>query len=287
MIADMMLEESSRQLRIEVVAQRARGEFGEASIREVKSRYFQILDENILIEQKPMGASFNLYVSFVYEEFMEYVLARSLWHQMLMENERVLPKDIIGIVKRLFTKEEKFVAVLGMAIYLGEFIVRQSPQEGLVYLDWLIEQQRIAMACRLIERWPRLSLSDDVFSRLFMMNDQGIHSPDVWRVIEPLSLAHWKMFWKRLHLLPLTGRLRPLRIFALLGRVGGGNTAAEKLETIKWIISILKKIPHARSGGDHTTGMKAIERIEERAKLAHYQDELKELPKLIRAAKRL
>ena len=53
------------------VARRAREVFGETSIRTLNTRYMQLRDEDIIIEEKPKGSIYVLTTGFVYDEFME------------------------------------------------------------------------------------------------------------------------------------------------------------------------------------------------------------------------
>ncbi len=112
MIATMMLADSERSIAVRHVAQRARTEFGEASIRTLHSRYIQILDEDILLEEKPVGSATNLNVSFVYEEFMEFIIAKSIWSELA--DSGISSAGAIDITKGLLKKEKEFISVLGV-----------------------------------------------------------------------------------------------------------------------------------------------------------------------------
>jgi len=84
-----------------------------------RSLYGRIRDEFIILEEKERGKGQNksLQVAFVYEEFMEYVMARSLmvdWAQADYSDTRILAE-----IKSLFEKYESFTQIFGVIVYLA------------------------------------------------------------------------------------------------------------------------------------------------------------------------
>src|SRR5439155_5489796 len=92
-------------------------------------------------------------------------------------------------------KEKRFISVLGITIFLGELLARLSPSEGVKFFEWLIHNNRIALACRLIERWPPKSMDEDVFGALLRAHRPTPNEDQVWRSIERLCLTHWSLLW--------------------------------------------------------------------------------------------
>ena len=83
-----------------------------------RSTYGRIRDEYIILEEKELGKSQrNLQVAFVYEEFMEYVMARSLiddWDQEGLDNTEI-SIEIENITK----KYNEFAQIFGVMVYLA------------------------------------------------------------------------------------------------------------------------------------------------------------------------
>jgi hypothetical protein len=69
----------------------------------------------------------------------------------------------------------------------------------------------------------------------------------------------------------------------------GIHTAQQKIDSIKWILNVLKHAGNLqyREGSEYISGCKAIHEIGLAAREAHYDDEIKELDRLLRAIKRL
>jgi len=83
------------------------------------SMYGRIRDEFIIVEEKERGRGRRkiLQVAFVYEEFMEYVMARSLmldWDQANLDEEAILAK-----IEALTGKYESFAQIVGVMVYLA------------------------------------------------------------------------------------------------------------------------------------------------------------------------
>ena len=83
-----------------------------------RSLYGRIRDEFIILEEKDVGKGKRLLqVGFVYEEFMEYVMARSLivdWDRRGLDEEGILAE-----IEQLTQKYDEFVQILGVMVYLA------------------------------------------------------------------------------------------------------------------------------------------------------------------------
>jgi HEAT repeat protein len=84
-----------------------------------RSVYGRIRDEYIVLEEKGRGGGQRkiLQVAFVYEEFMEYVMARSLIRDW--DRKNLGERAILNRIKALTDKYESFAQILGVMVYLA------------------------------------------------------------------------------------------------------------------------------------------------------------------------
>lgn len=98
-----------------------------------KSVYVRLLDEDIIIEE---GSSPNLdpWATFVYDEFMEYTMARGILNSIPVDESR---ENIQNLIQSLMLSYQKFKSVEGILGYLSIMLMeRQSP-----IWDYLITQK--------------------------------------------------------------------------------------------------------------------------------------------------
>lgn len=247
MLAMLMLERRARLLPLSVVADEAYKKFAESSLRQEDSRYNRILDEDILIEEQPSGSKMDLLdlkVGFVYDEFMEYVIAKAIWSSHSSEGNRMDSKIIISTANGLLPMEEQFISCQGIVLYLGELLAKRSGREGLKYLDWLISIDREDLACRLVVRWPITKTTEQIFERLIKIHRLGktnLIKKAAWKAMENVCLYLWDIFFSYINKMPLTGSFKPINVFATLRRVEGGPDPLKRFATIKWISKVLKE----------------------------------------------
>jgi hypothetical protein len=97
-------------------------------IKHLNSIYTKILDEDIILEEirseQFTKNPFNLfhkdqvYVTFVYEEYMEYIIACSIEKKMLHLNN----SQIIEEIEKIFDKEKSFINIFGIMLFLGNLL---------------------------------------------------------------------------------------------------------------------------------------------------------------------
>jgi Domain of unknown function (DUF4062)/NACHT domain len=286
-IARLMLTEHTRLLPVRRIGYQIRSEFQERTLRSIDSRYVQILDEDILLEQKPSGPELDLMVSFVYDEFMEYVIAKALWSEMC---ERVgVPdyEEVKHVANSLLDRQKLFISVLGIVVYLGELLATQSVKDGLNYIRWLISEKQEMLACRLFVRWPMRIMSDSVFLELIKLHQNSRNAriqSEAWRALEKLCLHHWKIFFDYITGMQLAGYSRPMFIFSSLGRVNGGPDPRVRLESVRWIVTVLKRVPETTGiseSGDYKSGLTAIKRIIANTKTSWTEEQFSQAEKLL------
>lgn len=91
---------------------------GEKNIYHKDSIYTKILDEDIILEEELTEESIEeTGVVFVYEEFMEYVMAREIFkrEKLYYKNEEEIFKVIEGLINDI----DKFSTIFGILVYLG------------------------------------------------------------------------------------------------------------------------------------------------------------------------
>ncbi len=90
-----------------------------------RSVYGRIRDEFIILEEQERGTGrrTSRQVAFVYEEFMEYVMARSLlrdWDRAQLSEEAILAE-----IEKLTGQYKSFAQILGVMVYLGVMLKEQ------------------------------------------------------------------------------------------------------------------------------------------------------------------
>jgi hypothetical protein len=192
MLALFMLHRRSRLISTEAVAQSARAQFGERSIRTPDSRYVQILDEDILIEERPLGDLNETVVSFVYDEFMEYIIARALWSDHVKGRADVVG-SVVAKSEELLSVRSEFISVVGVILYLGEMLARISASYLLDYLAALRHRGHPQLVCELAVRIAATRPRDDVFELIADMYERGTRKARhvAWQALELMAGAHW------------------------------------------------------------------------------------------------
>lgn len=88
---------------------------GEGDLSSERSVYLALLDEDIILEERPATAPNIRYVSFVYEAFMEYLVAKAI----LTYPEIYRLDSEQAIVSRLEEVSERWINAQGVAEFLG------------------------------------------------------------------------------------------------------------------------------------------------------------------------
>ncbi len=263
MVALMMLENKKRILPVKALLHKARKEFGESESRTVNSRYVQILDEDILLEEKPSGVEMRLKVGFVYDEFMEYVIAKALWSDLISKYRQITATEIKKLAEDLLLKKKEFVSVLGVITYLAELLLRQTHHQGVQFIDWLTRNKMESLSFR-ITRVPKDAIGEDLFDALTFIHKSASDrhlQKNVWDHIKGLHQQHWTFFYSYLQEMPLKGDLRPNRVFVFFRKVGCELTSEQVIETIKWIVSVFREQNYMTTHSettDYKSGIKTM-----------------------------
>jgi hypothetical protein len=285
MIARLMLDQCSRLVEVSTVSELAQRDFGERSLRVPESRYIHIIDEDILLEEELVGREFNPKVGFVYDEFMEYVIAKAVWSDLSQESNEPLIERLKHSVTGLLKKGRKFVSVAGVVIYLGELLARKSYSDALFFFDWLVAQNREDIACRSIVRWVTTGNGDAAFHRLLNLHKVGRSASirhEAWKAMESICLFHWEIFFQHIKGMELKGYYRLRNVASMLSRYGGGPTGTQALESIEWIVVAMRKESRKFSGlgipsnesSDITSGALAVSLILEMTTSEWNEEEL-------------
>ncbi|MGM0582893.1 MAG: DUF4062 domain-containing protein [Bacteroidota bacterium] len=263
-IADMMYDREERFIPIESLRKKMKDGLENHPIHSIRSMYVQVLDEDIIIEQKPYGTELNLKVEFVYDEFMEYVIAKSLWLKLLNSKNNTKLKDVIILTKKLLIKEKNFVSVAGVIVFIGELFAANNPRQKLEYIDWLIQKERIDLSFRIISRWPKSYIDQEVFKKLLYFYKHANNQNDrkeILHQLEPLSHDYWPIFFPFIMELE-TSFHSDLQRIKILGNVEGGPEK-EKIKSINWIYESFKdyKNPVFMPKNNVANAIKSINRI--------------------------
>jgi hypothetical protein len=125
------------------------------------SIYDQIIGENIIIEEYAHPYSLERSVRFLYDEFMEYVLARMLFEKVVQS--RMQHSIIDFIIDETVNCLDDFPSALGAIFFLDQIL---KPNEGIVnkFIKACFEAQKLPQPTQLIYAFGRLDLNnlDDV-----------------------------------------------------------------------------------------------------------------------------
>ena len=142
-----------------------------------RSVYGRIQDEFIILEEKEHGTgqSKEIQVAFVYEEFMEYVMARALiykWDQAGLDESAILNE-----IEALTGKYESFAQILGVMVYLALMLKKQR---NLALWPLLLSQgqkwqQVVFEAFRKLPEDQIDSNVLDTLEQMLRMDDENLH----------------------------------------------------------------------------------------------------------------
>ena len=148
-------------------------EIGQAGGREEqpgdrRSYYGRIRDEFIILEEVERGEGRQraCQVAFVYEEFMEYAMARSLIRDW--ERANLDERAILAAIEALTGKYGSFAQILGVIVYLGLML---KEQRGLALWSLLLNkgEQWRGVVFETFRKLPKDQLDAGVFDALLEM----------------------------------------------------------------------------------------------------------------------
>ena len=145
--------------------------------------YLRLLDEDIIIEEVPTSKLDQRKISFVYEEFMEYVLAEEVFQRMIRQDRQQV--DIV------FGQLNEAVPTFVNALGVGEYLVA-----------FCLDERMYKFAFELVTRMGESgSVWDNITLNIFKKYDQSI---------EMIIECEWPDI-----------EMKPKRIEALWNRSGG------------------------------------------------------------------
>jgi hypothetical protein len=129
-----------------------------------RSIYGRVRDEFIILEEKEIGKGLQkLQVAFVYEEFMEYVMARSLINDW--EQEELDKNSTLSEIEKLTKKYDDFAQILGVMVYLA---IMLKEEHNLTLWSLLLSKgerwQKVVFEA--FRKLPEDQLDSSVFSSL-------------------------------------------------------------------------------------------------------------------------
>jgi Domain of unknown function (DUF4062) len=263
-IADMMYDREERFIPIEDLRKRMQEGFDRKPIHSIGSMYVQVLDEDIIIEQKPYGSEFYIKVEFVYDEFMEYVIAKSLWSKLLKSKSNTDLSDVLTLTEKLLKKEKNFVSIAGIIVFIGEMYAAINPRRKLSFIDWLIQKNRTDLSFKIVSRWPKSYIDKAVFQKLLYFYEHAYNQNDrgeILNQVESLCHVYWSIFFPFIIELETSFHTN-LQKIKILGEVEGGPQK-EKENSILWIKKIFNeyKNPIYMKKNDILNAVKAVKKI--------------------------
>ena len=243
-IALTILERQNRFIPVTIIAAKAFDKFGERSIRTVDSRYVQVLDEDILIEERPLSDLSETVVSFVYDEFMEYMIARSISAEALKPLRQPV-EAIMEEVDKLFHLEKPFVSVPGILRYLGEILSKISESYLTQYIEALSARRLKLLVCELATKLAEVRAHPGIFDHLIKLHQSGprLVRNESWAAIERTAKHHWKQLMEYLRSNPSHKRLQSGQAFAFLSRASRDLGPSEQYQTLEliWMAAVEKE----------------------------------------------
>jgi restriction endonuclease len=270
MIAGLMLANGSRLVPSEQVAHGAKELFGEVSITSMTSRYMQIRDEDILIEDRPTGTNYALKTGFVYDEFMEYVIAKSTVVNMNGDEGATTEPYLRAAseaIDALLSRREEFISVVGATEYVLTFIAEKSTQTACTLMAQLANAGFGAIACRAISKWPRELITRSVYEFVIdVHSERGVpHKVEqlAWMILETHCGCYPREGLGYAMRMELSTMCRPMRAFSFIARASQDVGDYEMLKAcVGWVIETMREsalvtVADARSG-DFKSGLRTL-----------------------------
>jgi nucleoside phosphorylase/HEAT repeat protein len=195
-IARCMLQQNTRAISVQTASYLARGH---AASPHIQTPYARILDEHIILEElSGLRAEDETMIAFVFEEFMEYAMARSL----IREWRHLQPSQIGERVLALTRQVDDFSQVLGVMLYAG-LMLREELNVALwpVLIGLGTQWERVVIQA--FRRIPIDQIDDGVFQA----------------IVELLSVPRKEIRIEALELLKF-GRLKRIPTQELIDAVG-------------------------------------------------------------------
>ncbi len=169
-IADYMLRHNERALLLTKLSEATRTT---EATTDPRSLYGRIRDEFIILEEQERGKGKRrvLQIAFVYEEFMEYVMARALiqaWDEQSLDDTAILAE-----LDRLKQSYRHFSQILGIMVYLA--IMLKEPPRNLTFWSLLINSGKVwrDVVFEAFKKLPTNRLDSSVYAALFEMLSQS------------------------------------------------------------------------------------------------------------------
>lgn len=192
-IASKMLSDNAR-----LVSRRELTSFpfrvsGERILDELASYYSQLRDEDIIIDEGPSPNDGHPSVSFVYEEYMEYIIARAE-----IESIDGTPSErgvrLADAIRRLVEHSGEFISAMGAAEYMVAFVADRYREELSGVLNTLVELQCHGAAARGIRRSDADCITGDIFEIVCRMHTEGKAADgaisEAWEIILENAVPH-------------------------------------------------------------------------------------------------
>ena len=197
---------------------------GESDMQTQKSKYIAILDEDVIIEQSVFGHEQR--VTFVYDEFVEYMMARAVLTELPHDNYSKSVKRLIGILM----KGKKYPSVLGVVGYAAIILKEEM---GLSVWEPLLEKypEWHLSSTRSLAQLDEQSWDQSMFSALRKMTEAACREPypkilcaELLDLLESITISHphesipiWNIWLRRG---PMTSKPKASEILVMYANKG-------------------------------------------------------------------
>ncbi len=245
MIAQLILDCDSGVIPSAGIASEARKRFGATSITEMSSMYMQLTDEDIMIEQRPVGSEYVLHTAFVYDEFMEYTIAKSLYIDVAKD---VTPRSQGHVaranseVDALLSRRGRFISVDGTVEYFLTFVAEGDPLAAEAVVGRLVVTGNSTIACRAVSKWSRDLVTENILDQVLKIHADPAAEKEAealaWRILEVSCEDYPEKALGYAMGLPNTHSRRPRSIYAFIGRACKTvEDPAQIEECVRWLVN--------------------------------------------------
>lgn len=233
------------------------------------SLYTHLRDEDVIFQDDPKGVGLVRSVRFVYEEFLEYMLARSVLREIAIQGDgKISVEPLLAEVRNLAAESDEFPPSMGAIEYLIEFCVDSDQDLACELAVELAESHLDDVLCRALLKVSAAVVPPEVFDIVEECHRRSTDPEtkrNAWQLLERGLSVSFDSVFAYVTSKGVQPSERPNIVFSLLSRGSCGLTAGtDRTRCALWICGRMSENGFPATGSmDHRSGLAAIASIVE------------------------